>query len=123
MKQKGNILITVLIFTVIGMTITGGIISIALNENTQIVQTNNAQKALSIAQSGGEKALIKLLRDPSYTGGSYNISNGTVTITINNTNNNIEITSMGTFNNNSRTIRITSILSENNNTITGWEEV
>lgn len=80
--MKGQALITLIFFAIIASAIaTAAVIMIAVNS---ISGNKFQQGAISyeIAQSGAENGLIRLLRDPSYTGETLTVGNGNATIQV-----------------------------------------
>jgi Tfp pilus assembly protein PilX len=121
-NDRGMALVTVLIFSVVA------IIVITLGITLMIIQTGSSSKATSskkaifVAESAMENALIRLLRNPSYAGETLTFSDGTATIIVTgNTTKTVSVSS-DVFSSN-RTIEV--VLSELNgvNSIISWKEV
>jgi len=80
MKQQGQTLVTLLFFMVIALTITtGAIIIIYVNTQAQ-TKVQQSQSAYYVAESGMENAMIRILRDPGYTGETVTIGEGTASV-------------------------------------------
>lgn len=120
-SQKGQTLVTLLVFMVIGITITTAAVMMT------IVNTQNATKfqegliAYQVAESGAENAIIRLLRDPSYTGETLTVGAGTATITVSGTTTKT-ITSSGVNGNYLRKVQVVASYVNNVLTITSWQE-
>ncbi len=121
-RQAGQALVTFLLFVVISLTITSAasIVSVINSQSSEkLEQGTVAQQA---AESGAENAMIRLLRDPSYTGETLTIGLSTVVITVTGTTTKTVTASAtnGTF------IRQTQIIASYTNnvlTITSWKEL
>ena len=120
-SQNGQTLVTLLVFMVIGITITTAAVMMT------IVNTQNATKfqegliAYQVAESGAENAIIRLLRDPSYTGETLTVGAGTATITVSGTTTKT-ITSSGVNGNYLRKVQVVASYVNNVLTITSWQE-
>jgi len=79
---RGQALITLLFFTIIGITITSAAVIMILVNSLSGEKQQQGEIAYEIAQSGAENGLIRLLRDPSYTGETLSVGNGTATISV-----------------------------------------
>ena len=98
-RCQGQALITLLFFTVIGVTVTSATIVMLLVNSISGSKQQQGELAYEIAQSGADNGLIRLLRNPSYTGETLSISNGSATIAVTDTgtsNNPFILTSTGT---------------------------
>jgi hypothetical protein len=80
--NRGQALITLLFFTVIGVTVTSAAVVMLLVNSLSGTKQQQGMIAQSIAQSGAETGLLRLLREPSYTGETVTIGSGTATITV-----------------------------------------
>lgn len=98
-RCQGQALITLLFFTVIGVTVTSATIVMLLVNSISGSKQQQGEIAYEIAQSGADNGLIRLLRNPSYAGETLSISNGSATIAVTGTgtsNNPFILTSTGT---------------------------
>jgi len=105
----------------VAMTVTIAAIAITIIN----LQTNDGfvsgELALQNAQSGVENSLIQLERNPSYSGETMTLSNGTATITVSGSGT-LTIVSIGAAGNFKRTVTATATDTANVITITGWSE-
>jgi hypothetical protein len=104
-RNAGQALITLLFFTIIGLTITTAAISMLLVNSINGAKFQQSLQAYQVAESGAENALLRLLRNPNYTGETLTVGNGTATITISG-GNPYTITSKGQVGNFIRTIEV-----------------
>ena len=102
--NEGQALVLVLVFMLIGITITSGTIVLSVVNARSASKLELGQQALSIAHSGGENAMMRLLRDPTYTGETLSVGNGTATITVSGSPK--KIVSVGKIGNFSRTVEV-----------------
>lgn len=82
--QRGQALITLLVFMIIGLTITSAAIVMILVNSSSGTKQQQGELAYQIAQSGAENAVLRVLRTPppAYTGEILSIGNGQAVITI-----------------------------------------
>ena len=80
--KKGQALTTLLIFTAIALTIITATVMLSVANATSASTTELGAESYGIAESGAENALIRLLRDPTYTGETLTIGDGQATMTI-----------------------------------------
>lgn len=119
--KKGQALLMLLVFMIIAITVTTAAAAMVFvnTANTQKMEGGNT--ALQIAESGMENALLRLLRNPNYTGETLVIGNGTAAITVSGSNP-YTITSRGESGNFTRTLQV--IVNYNGNmTINSWREI
>lgn len=80
--QQGLALITVLMFGAVALIV------IVFGTTLMVIQADvarqflSSQKALTVAESGMENALLRLLRDPNYSGEILTLADGTATIEV-----------------------------------------
>ncbi|OGG11894.1 hypothetical protein A2Z00_00870 [Candidatus Gottesmanbacteria bacterium RBG_13_45_10] len=122
-KQKnGQTLITLLIFMVIGITVTAAAVVLTISGSIKASKFQEGQITYQIAESGAENALMQRLRNPSYTGETITINGAPVTITVSGTNP-ITITSTALNGNYQRKIQIVAIDTNGILTVNSWNEV
>lgn len=107
---------------IIAIIITTASIALVINSSKGTDKVYQGANSLDIAESGAETAMIKLLRDPNYTGETLTVGNGQAVITITGTNPKT-ILSHGTLNNFTRTIQVIVDTSNNTLTATSWKEI
>lgn len=81
-KERGQALLTLLFFAIVGTTITSAAIVMIVVNSLSGSKQQEGQIAYDIAQSGAENGLLRLIRDPTYTGETLPVGNGTATITV-----------------------------------------
>ena len=120
--KRGQTLLMLMVFLIIAVTVTSAAASLILVNTANTQKMEGGTIAFQVAESGIENALLRLLRNPNYTGeNDLPIGNGTADISVTGTNPYI-ITSTGISGNFSRTIQV--VVNYNGNmTITSWREV
>ena len=121
-NQNGQTLIILLTYMIIAIIITTASIALVINSSKGTDKVYQGANSLDIAESGAETAMIKLLRDPDYTGETLTVGNGQAVITITGSNAKT-ILSRGTLNNFTRTIQVIVDTSNNTLTATSWKEI
>lgn len=120
--NKGQTLIIFLIYILVAIIVTSAAVAVLLTGAKNTDKVYQGSTAYDLAESGAEVALLKLLRDPSYTGDTLTVGTGTATITITGTNPKI-ITSKGTLYNFTRSVQVTADTSNNVVTVTSWKQI
>ena len=82
--KRGDTMITLLVFIVVAVTITTSATMIIVNNSLNASKLEQGEMALHIAESGAENALLRLIRDPSYTGAADTLqfTDGTATTVV-----------------------------------------
>jgi len=128
-NNQGQALITLLFITVIGMTI---ITAAAIFIFQNILGASVTEKGIGsyyIAQAGVEEALLRMLRDPNYTGTlpnqplSVNTASISGSVVIQVSTSSGIITSIGTYNNSVRKIQVQTVYNNGVLNISSWKEV
>lgn len=118
-NSGGQALVTLLFFVIIGVTI---ISAEAIVLYTNILAASTVEQGVDayyIAESGIEEGLLRLIRDPSYTGGTLLVGTGSVVIEVNGG----IITATGTSNNAVRKIQVKTTSTNGALSIDSWEEI
>jgi len=124
--QKGQALITLLFFTIIGVTVTSAAVAMILVNSLSGTKQQQGEIAYEIAQSGAENGLIRLLRNPAYTGETMPVGSGSATITVSGSGtsgNPFTILSKGINGIYVREVQLTATYQNNLITVTGRKEV
>ena len=120
-SNKGNALITLLFFALITIIVTSAAIVMLMINSGAVTTVQQGNDAYSIAESGVENALLRLLRNPSYTGEVLTIGTGTATITVTGGTTKT-IISKGRIGNFERSIQVVATYINNVLTVTSWDE-
>ncbi len=120
--KHGQSLVTLLVFMIIGITITSAAVVMTITNSQNATKFQEGMIAFQVAESGAENAIIRLLRDPNYTGETLAIGGGTAVITVSGTTTKT-IVSAGTNGNYYRKVQVIAGYVNNLLTITSWQEV
>lgn len=121
-KESGQALIVLLAFVAMSIVLISGAITVTILNSQSTSQYAQGEESYAIAQSGIENAIVKVLRDSSYSGETLSIDNGTVTISVSGSSTKT-ITSESTLGNFKRKIQVVGDLSNNIFTTTTWQEI
>lgn len=121
-SNKGQALITLLIFVIISVIITSAAVIIIAINTRGAFELEQGTLVYYIAESGAENALLRLLRNPSYTGEVLTVGDGTATILVTVTDPKT-ITVTGTVGNFSRKVQVVAGYTDNILTVNSWKEV
>lgn len=81
-SQSGQTLVILLVFITVAIMVTVSATLLSSYALTAITRSEQSEIALGVAESGMEDALLRLLRDPSYTGDTLVLPEGTAVITV-----------------------------------------
>lgn len=121
-SEKGQALVVMVCFTVIAATIIGSTVLISIATNNASGKTQEGAVAYDIAESGIENALLRLLRNPSYTGETLVVGQGTAVVIVTGTNPKT-IVSQGIQGMYRRTLQAIASDSAGILTVTSWREI
>ncbi|MFI5265402.1 MAG: hypothetical protein ACHQT7_01515, partial [Candidatus Levyibacteriota bacterium] len=106
----------------VAIIVTSASVGVLLSSSKNTDKVYQGSTTYDVAESGAETAMLKLLRNPSYTGETLTVGAGTDTITITGTNPKT-IVSTGTLNNFTRSVQVTVDTSNNVLTVTSWKQL
>jgi hypothetical protein len=118
-NQDGQALVTLLFFVTISIMVITSMAFIMYNNITAGANIEQGTVAYYAAETGAENALIRLLRDPSYTGENMNIDDVDVEINVTGGN----IISTATYENSVKKIQVETVYNNNVLGITSWKEI
>jgi hypothetical protein len=122
--EQGQALVTLLFFMVIGGTI---ITSAALVIANSMLSGSTAEQSTSAyyaAESGVEDGLLRLLRNPSFTGPfTLTVGDGSVLTTVTGSGTNKTINAVGTSGTTVRKIQVQATTTNGQQSISSWQEV
>jgi len=113
MKQTGQALITLLFFTLIGITIITSAVFIIFTNSKSGTKFERGVVAYEVAISGAENAMLQLLRNPSYPGETLTVGEGTAVIQVSSASGTFTVTSRGQSNNIIRKVQVTGSYQNN----------
>jgi len=117
--QSGQAVVALLFFMTISIAIITAIVIIVINNATAVSSLEQGTDAYYAAESGAENALLRLLRNPSYSGETLAVDKGTVVIQVKNG----IATSTATVANSIRKIQVDTVYNNNVASVTSWKEI
>lgn len=120
--QEGQTLVTVLIFVIIAITLTTGAIALTVANSQTASGFDRGNQAFYVAESGAENGVLRLLRDPGYTGETLAIGQDTATIGVTGTNP-YTIVATGRSGNFVRKVQVVVDYSGGVLTVNSWKEI
>ncbi len=84
--QKGQTLVVLLVLVAFVMVVMTSAVAVNITLSGSTLITADANTATLSAESGLENGLMRILRDPSYTGEALTVGTSTVTIAVTGTN-------------------------------------
>ncbi|HAV15126.1 MAG TPA: hypothetical protein DCX25_02250 [Candidatus Pacebacteria bacterium] len=120
-SQSGQALVILLIFVAVSVMITIASVTLIVITSSGMSSFEQSTMAYDIAEAGTENALLRLLRNPAYTGETLTVGDGTATITVTGSGTQT-ITSTGRLNNYLRKIQVVVVV-DDVDTIQSWMEV
>lgn len=120
--HKGQALITLLFYILIITTVTIGAIALMILNSGTTSKLQDGSIAYYVAESGAENALLRVLRDPTYTGESLPVGDGNATIVVT-PGSPTTIVSTGVYGNFVRTIQVTADFTGGYYTVNSWREI
>lgn len=120
--RSGQTLVTFLVFVAVAMTITAAATVVTLVNSRSATVLQQGTLSYYVAESGIENALLRLLRNPYYSGETLLVGEGTAEITVAGDSQKT-ITSKGQLGNFIRTIHVTTEYNNNVLTIVSWQEL
>ena len=127
MKQRnktGQALVSLLVFIATATIITAAATTVTLINSQSTGKFAQGESALTIAQTGADNAILRILRDPNgtYTGEDLTVGGGTAKITVEGSSVKT-ITSEGKDGNFIRKIQVVGTFVNNTFTVSSWDIV
>ncbi|KKQ36612.1 MAG: hypothetical protein US54_C0062G0007 [Candidatus Roizmanbacteria bacterium GW2011_GWA2_37_7] len=119
-NNKGQTLVTLLVFTVVAIAVVSTAVVVMINIARSTSITESRFIASQAAESGIENAIIRMLRDPDYTGETMSVGDAIVVISVSGTDP-IIITSKAILGSYEQTVQTTVTYVENRLAVSGWE--
>lgn len=120
--MKGQALISLLFFTIVTVTIASAAVVINLVNALGTSTFQQGELAFYTAETGAENALLRLLRDPNYSGETLTVAEGSATVIVSGTGEKT-IVSKGRVGNFQRTIQVNVQLANNTLSVLSWKEI
>lgn len=81
-KEKGQALVTLLVFMMMATVIISGAVAATIINTQSTGKLAGGEEALKVAEAGADNAVLRLVRDPNYSGEVLTVGGGTATITV-----------------------------------------
>ncbi|OGG34951.1 hypothetical protein A2363_01880 [Candidatus Gottesmanbacteria bacterium RIFOXYB1_FULL_47_11] len=120
--SHGQALVVLLVFMVVAITMTTMAVALLVINANAASQVEQGDMAVAIAQSGAENAILRLARNPGYTGETLTVDGGSATVTVTGTNP-LTVTSVGTYNGFVRGVVASASFLDTVLTVNSWQEV
>lgn len=121
--KSGQVAIMLVLIVTILSTITTAAVALAISTTRDTTTLTLGERALVVAESGAENAILRILRDPTYSGeNSLPIGPGSATITVVGSSP-IVITSTGTIGDMIRTVQVNVSTINGKLTVVSWQEI
>lgn len=121
MTNSGQALTTLIVIVSFAMTVIATVSAVMDSNMFNTSALAESRAALMVAESGMENALIRILRNPSYSGETLPVGGGSATINLSGSGP-IIITSQGRLGNHLRTVEVSVGYSGGMMTVTNWHE-
>lgn len=121
--KSGQVAIMLVLIVTILSTITTAAVALAISTTRDTTTLTLGERALVVAESGAENAILRILRDPTYSGeNSLPIGPGSATITVVGSSP-IVITSTGAIGDMIRTVQVNVSTINGKLTVVSWQEI
>ncbi len=120
-KNSGQTLVSLMIFMVTAIIIITAAVAVTIINSKTTSKFYQGIVSYDLAETGIENAIIRLLRDPSYTGETLVLTGATIELLVSGSDP-YTITSTATNGNFKRTIRATASYNNNALSISSWKE-
>lgn len=121
--KSGQALVLLIVVMVVGTVITSAAVIFAIVNLKAASNLQSGEEAYAIAESGAENGILRLVRNPSYTGETLDVGNGQAVISISGSGGNLTIVSEGVKGNFRRKVEVTGGYVNNIFTVSTWKEI
>ena len=120
--KSGQALVVLLVFVAVASVVTGSAVTVAVINLRLGSDSELGQNAFSAAEAGAHEAILSLLRNPSYSGGTLSLNGSVATMTVSPGSGKTILSegSMGKF---KRKIQVLGTYANNAFTVTSWREI
>lgn len=120
--QKGQTLVLLLVFVMVTIAITTAATFIIATNSKSATNITLGLTTRQMAEAGVEKALLAILRDPTYKGETFNLDSGTVTASVSGTTT-LTINSTAVNGNYTKRVEVRATYSNNVLTPDSWKDL
>lgn len=118
-SQKGQAIVTLLFIMVVSISVITAVVIVTANSVASGSSLEQGTVAFYAAETGAQNGLLRLLRNPSYSGETLVVDDATVTITVSGN----VITSIAEYGNSIRKIEVQTMYNNNELTVDSWREI
>ncbi|HSE29248.1 MAG TPA: hypothetical protein VLA77_01530 [Candidatus Saccharimonadales bacterium] len=122
-RESGQTLIVLLAFMTMAITLTSAAVVVTVASIRATSVYSAGQNALSLAESGADNAIMRLIRDASYSGETLTLPEGVAIISVTGSAPTKTIISEGVVGDYRRKIQVVVNQSNNAVSVTSWSEV
>lgn len=120
--KAGQALVSLIAFIAFGMVVTTAAVTMTIVNSRSSDTYSRGDEVLTIADTGADNAVLRLLRNPNYAGETLAVGTGTATITV--SGGSIKtIISEGVANDIRRKVQVVGTFANNVFTINSWQEI
>ncbi|OGG08148.1 hypothetical protein A3D05_05420 [Candidatus Gottesmanbacteria bacterium RIFCSPHIGHO2_02_FULL_40_24] len=120
--SKGHALIVLIFFMVLAVTVIAASVALMIIAGSSTTYAVTSGRAKSLAETGAENALLRLLRNPGYTGETITIGDGEITVTVTGSSEKTIISS-AKLSNQIKTIEALTAINNNVLSVLSWREL
>lgn len=120
--RSGQTLVVLLMFVGMAMVVMVAAVAMVVTNSQSGSKFGVGQEAWGMAESGAEEGVLRLLRDPAYSGGTLTMAGGTTTISVTGTDPKTIVAS-ATEGNFTRKIQVVAGYTNNILTVQSWSEI
>lgn len=122
-KQPGQVLVSVLIFMSFGLVIITMSAALTVINMQNTMKYAESARALNYAEAGAEEGIMRLIRDPSYSGGTLPLDSAVITLTVLTNGTNKTLTSTAVYNGFTKKVLVQLSLAGGIVSVTTWNEI
>lgn len=120
--KSGQALVLLIVVMVVGTIITSAAIIFAIVNLQAGSDLQSGEEAYAIAESGAENGILRLVRNPAYTGETLTVGSGQAVITVSGSGS-LTIVSTGVMGNFRRKVEVKGNYVNNIFTVSTWKEI
>lgn len=121
-KNRGHALVVLLFFMILAITVITASVALMIASSSSTTLFVSGNSAKTIAESGIENALVRLLRNPNYNGEVLTVNSGRARITVSGDETKT-IISEGVLDDSVKKIEVTATFGNNMYSISSWKEI
>lgn len=120
--KTGQALVSLIAFIAFGIVVTTAAVTMTIVNSRSSDTYSRGDETLTIAETGADNAILRLLRNPNYVGETLTVGPGTATIVVSGSSTKT-IISEGVANDIRRKVQVVGTFANNAFTINSWQEI